>query len=138
MRALKIVLAIAGVVVALVLIAVAVVAVTFDPNDYKDVATDTFRARTGRTLRIDQDLRLSYFPWLAVETGGVTVGSAPDFGGDAQPFLSATRVAARVKLVPLLSRRIEVGTVELEGVTVNLARNAELRGNWQDLLDTMS
>jgi AsmA protein len=137
MRAIKILLAVAGVFVALVLIAVAVVAATFDPNDYKDVATDTFQARTGRTLVIEQDLRLSYFPWLAVETGGVTVGSAADFGGDAQPFLSATRVAARVKLVPLLSRRIEVGTVELEGVTLNLARDAELRGNWQDLLDTL-
>ncbi|HEY9182738.1 MAG TPA: AsmA family protein [Gammaproteobacteria bacterium] len=138
MRAIKILLAVVGVFAALVLIAVAVVAVTFDPNDYKGVATDTFRARTGRTLSIEQDLRLNYFPWLAVETGGVTVGSAQSFGGDTQLFLSATRVAARVKLVPLLSRRIEVGTVEIEGVTLNLARDAELRGNWQDLLDAMS
>ena len=37
--------------------------------------------------------------------------------------------------MPLLSRRIEIGTIELEGLTLNLARDAELRGNWQDLLD---
>src|SRR5690606_9832061 len=35
----------------------------------------------------------------------------------------------------LLSRRVEIGTVELEGFTLNLARDADLRGNWQDLVD---
>ena len=64
----------------------------------------------------------------------MTVGDAADFGGAAQPFATVRRVAARVKLLPLLSRRVEVGTVELEGLTLNLARDASLRGNWEDLL----
>lgn len=136
MRIAKIVLAAAAAVVALLVVAVAVVAWTFDPNAYKNVVTDGFAARTGRTLAIDEDLRLTYFPWLAIETGGVTIGNAPSFGGAAQPFASARRVAARVKLWPLLSRRIEIGTVELEGLTLNLARDAGLRGNWQDLLES--
>src|SRR5688572_9887494 len=134
MRVAKIVLAAVAGVLALLVVAVAVVAWTFDPNDYKSVATDAFMARTGRTLTIDEDLRLTYFPWLAVQTGGVTIGSAPEFGGAARPFATARRVAARVKPLPLLSRRVEVGTVELEGLTLNLARDAALRGNWEDLL----
>jgi uncharacterized protein involved in outer membrane biogenesis len=134
MRVAKIVLAAVAGVLALLVVAVAVVAWTFDPNDYKSVATDAFMARTGRTLSIDKDLRLTYFPWLAVQTGGVTIGSAPELGGAAQPFATARRVGARVKLLPLLSRRVEVGTVELEGLTLNLARDAALRGNWEDLL----
>jgi AsmA protein len=133
MRILKILLAAAAAVVVLLVVAVAVLAFTFDPNAYKGLATDAFTARTGRVLTIDEDLRLAYFPWLAVETGGVTVGGAAPFG--AQPFATAERVAARVKLLPLLSRRVEIGTVELEGVTLNLARDAEQRGNWEDLLD---
>jgi AsmA protein len=138
MRIAKILLAAVGVVVVLLVVAVAIVASTFDPNDYKGVATDAFAARTGRTMTIDEDLRLAYFPWLAVETGGVTIGSAAEFGGPAQPFATARRVAARVKLVPLLSRRVEVGTVELEGLTLNLARDAQLRGNWEDLLEAVN
>ena len=134
MRAVKIALAAVAGVVVLLVVAVVIVAWTFDPNEYKGVATDAFTARTGRTLTIDEDLRLTYFPWLAVETGGVTIGSAAEFGGAAQPFAIARRVAARVKLLPLLSRRVEVGTVELEGLTLNLARDAALRGNWEDLL----
>jgi AsmA protein len=115
-----------------------VVASLFDPNDYKGVVTDAFTARTGRTLAIEQDLRLAYFPWLAVETGGITVGSAPQFGAAAMPFATVERAAARVKLLPLLERRVEIGTVELTGLTLNLARDAELRGNWQDLVDAAS
>ena len=134
MRVAKILLAAVAAVVVLVVVAVVIVASTFDPNEYKGVATDAFTARTGRTLTIDEDLRLAYFPWLAVETGGVTIGSAAQFGGAAQPFASVRRVAARVKLLPLLSRRVEVGTVELEGLTLNLARDASLRGNWEDLV----
>ncbi len=134
MRVAKIALAAIAVVVLLLVGAVVIVAWTFDPNEYKSVATDAFTARTGRTLTIDEDLRRAYFPWLAVETGGVTVGCAADFGGATQPFATARRVAARVKLLPLLSRRVEVGTVEIEGLTLNLARDASLRGNWEDLL----
>ncbi len=135
MRVVKILLAAVAALVVLLVVAVVIVASTFDPNEYKGVATDAFAARTGRTLAIEEDLRLAYFPWLAVETGGVTVGSAADFGGEAQPFATARRVAARVKLLPLLSRRVEVGIVELEGFTLNLARDAALRGNWEDLLE---
>jgi AsmA protein len=135
MRIVKILLAVVAALAVLVVGLTAIVAATFDPNDYKDFVADAFAQRTGRSLVIEQDLRLAYFPWLAVETGGVTVGSAPEFGGPDRPFATARSVAARVKLVPLLSRRIEVGTVELDGLTVNLARDAELRGNWEDLLD---
>src|SRR6185503_18299621 len=134
MRVVKIVLAAVAAIVVLLIVAVVIVASTFDPNDYKGVAAKAFTERTGRMLTVDESLRLTYFPWLALETGGVTIGSAPEFGGDAQPFATVRRVAARVKLLPLLSRRVEVGTVELEGLTLNLARDATLRGNWEDLL----
>jgi uncharacterized protein involved in outer membrane biogenesis len=131
----KIVLAAVAALAVLLVVAVAIFAATFDPNSYKSFVTDTFAARTGRALSIDEELRLAYFPWVAVETGGVMIGSADAFGGATQPFATARRVAARVKLLPLLSRRFEIGTVELEGLTLNLARDASSNGNWQDLVD---
>ena len=87
---------------------------------------------------VTQDLKLSYFPWLAVETGGITIGNAPGFGGEtaeSPPFASIEHLAARVKLLPLLHKQIEIGTVEIDGLKLDLARDAKLRGNWQDLLD---
>ena len=137
MRAVKVMLGAVAAIVALVIVAVIIVAATFDPNEYKGAVTDAFSARTGRALVIEQDLRLAYFPWLAVTTGGITIGNAADFGGAAAPFATATRVEARVRLLPLLARRFEVGTVEIEGLTLNLARDASLSGNWQDLVEAV-
>lgn len=134
MRIVKVLLGTVAVLVVLLIGAVAFIASTFDPNEYKGLATDAFTARTGRTLAIEEDLRLTYFPWLAIETGGVTIGNAAAFG--ERPFATARHVAARVKLMPLLSRRVEIGTVVLDGLTLNLARDAELRGNWEDFRES--
>ena len=57
MRVAKILLGVVGAVIVLLVVAVVIVASTFDPNEYKGVATDAFTARTGRTLTIDEDLR---------------------------------------------------------------------------------
>jgi AsmA protein len=137
-KAVKIIAAVLGAIVALLVIASLVIASFFDPNDYKGVVADAFAARTGRTLAIDQDLRLRFFPWLAVETGGITVGGSAAFAdaaGATPPFATIERASARVKVLPLLSRQFQVGTVEIDGLTLNLARDAQLRGNWQDLVD---
>jgi AsmA protein len=131
-KAVKILLAALAAVVVLLVIGAVLIASFFDPNDYKDYATDAFEARTGRTLRIEQDLTLSFFPWLAVETGAITVGNAAGFG--ELPFATVGHAAARVKLMPLLDRQIEIGTIVLDGVELNLARNAEGGGNWEDFI----
>jgi AsmA protein len=134
MKTVKVLFAVLAAITALLVIAAVLIASLFDPNDYKGVVTDAFAARIGRTLTIERDLELSFFPWLAVETGGITIGSAADFGGATMPFATAERAAARVKLLPLLGRRVEIGTVELDGLQLALARDAELRGNWDDLI----
>lgn len=118
--------------VALVIVAVAVVATVFDPNDYKDEVAALVESRTGRSLALDGDLELSYFPWLAVTTRNVTLGNAPGFG--PEPFASIERAAVRVKLMPLFERRVEVGTIELDGLVLNLARDADGNTNWDDVV----
>ena len=117
---------------ALIVVAVLLVVWLFDPNDYKDYVTQWAEDQTGRTFTIDDSLELEIFPWLAVETGGITVGNAEGFG--AEPFATVERVAARVRLIPLLSREIDIGTITLEGVELNLAVDADSRNNWDDLL----
>ena len=119
-------------IIGLLVIAGVIVASVFDPNDYKDYVTDFVEERTGRSLSIDSDLELSIFPWLAVETGGVTLGNNSAFG--EQPFATIDQLSARVRLVPLLSREIEVGTVSLDGVVLNLSVDADGNNNWDDLL----
>jgi uncharacterized protein involved in outer membrane biogenesis len=131
MRALKVAaIVVAGIIGVFVIAAIALVAL-FDPNDYKGVAASYVQQRTGRTLTVDEELSVSFFPWLALEAGGITVGNAAGFGDE--PFARITSVSARVKLLPLIGGAVEVGGIDIDGIELNLARDAELRGNWEDL-----
>ena len=117
--------------VVLIVAAALILPRVIDPNDYKDEIVQAVKDKTGRDLAIEQPLSLSVFPWLGVETGGVVLGNAPGFGD--QPFLRVDRLGVRVKLLPLLSRKVEVDTLVLEGAEVNLARNEKGVSNWDDL-----
>ena len=104
----------------------------FDPNDYKDYVADWVESRTGREFVIEDDLELTFFPWLGVETGRLRVGSAEGFGDEA--FATAERVIVRVKILPLFLARVELGNLEVDGLRLNLGRDSDRRGNWEDLL----
>lgn len=134
MKVVKVGLAVFGSLIALLLIAGSVLFWLFDPNAYKGYVAELVTERTGRSFAIEDDLELSFFPWLAVETGGLTFGNADGFG--EQPMATIERASARVKLLPLLKRRVEIGTVALDGVQLDLARDTGGRNNWSDLLDS--
>jgi AsmA protein len=131
MRALKVAAIVLAGVIGIFIIAAVALVFLFDPNDYKGVAASYVEERTGRTLTVDEELSLDFFPWLALQAGGITVGNAPGFGDD--PFARIASVSARVKLLPLLGGNVEVGRIDIDGIELNLARDAQLRGNWEDL-----
>lgn len=130
-RLLKLVGIVVVALVALVVAAVVGVALLFDPNDYKDEITAAVADATGRELTLEGDLELSLFPSLRIELGPARLGNAEGFGDE--PFAEIARAALDVELLPLLSRRISIGEAALDGLVLNLARDAEGRNNWQDL-----
>ena len=133
MRTLLKILASAAAVIAAVLIGGALILwLFFDPNDYRDDLAAMVEARTGRAFAIEDNLALAFFPWLGVETGRLRLGNAAGFGDE--DFASVASAAVRVRLLPLLRGRLEIGTVELDGLELNLARDAEGRESWADLL----
>lgn len=117
--------------VGLAVIAAVAVVTLFDPNDYKGYVESYVKAQTGRDLELGENLDLTFFPWLAIETGGITLGNAPGF--EAEPFATIEHAAVRVRLLPLLERKVELGTIVLEGLTLNLGVDREGHGNWEDL-----
>jgi AsmA protein len=126
-------IALAVVAIVLVVVIAAVgLALFFDPNDYKDRITALASAKIGRELRIEGDLELAFFPWLGVRVGMVEMANAPGFG-DA-PFARVTGLQVRVKVLPLLQRRLVMDTVVVEGLDLDLARDATGRSNWDDLV----
>jgi len=108
----------------------------FDPNDYKSELSRLVEERTGRSFLIEDDLELTFFPWLGIQTGGVHLGNIEGFGEDS--FASAAGLIARVRLLPLIQRRVEIGTIELDGLELNLTRTQAGLMNWEGLLTQAS
>ncbi len=128
--------AVVGVIVVLIVSAAILLPLVIDPNDQKPAIVAQVKERTGRDLRIDGDIELSVFPWIGVELGKVALGNAAGF--DNPVFASTDRISIRVKLLPLLSKRLEMGTVTVHGLTLNFARDARGRSNWDDLAEVGS
>ncbi len=128
LRILGVILAIA---VGLVVVLAIVLPLVIDPNDYKDQIAGVVEKQTGRTLSINGDIDLSVFPWLGLDIGPTTLSNAPGFG--SEPFASMERVQVRAKLLPLLKKQLEMDTVSVSGLNLNLAKDANGRTNWSDL-----
>ena len=129
MKALKIIAAIVGVIVVVIVAGVAIIAATFDPDKYKPEIAALVKEKTGRTLTIDGPLKLSVFPKLGVSMGRVQL-SEPN-GTKAFASLSEARVS--LALLPLLSKQVVVDRIVLAGLNAELVRGKDGRLNIDDL-----
>jgi AsmA protein len=131
-KTLKILGLVVGGLLALFIVLAVALTLLFDPNDYKDQIIKAVKDQTGRELRIEGKLGWSFFPWVGIETGKLELSNAPGFG--PEPFAHLDGAGAKVKLLPLLRKQIVVDTVFLDGLKLNLAKNAAGKTNWDDLV----
>ena len=131
MRALKIAGIVLGGLIALVVIALLLVVLFVDPNDYRADIERVVESKTGRQLTLAGDLQLTIFPWLALKAGPASLGEAPGFGDE--PFVSIQEARVGVRLLPLISGKVEVGDVRLAGARIRLITDENGRNNWADL-----
>ncbi|MEE8428872.1 MAG: AsmA family protein [Gammaproteobacteria bacterium] len=120
-----------GIVVVLIVGLSIAVPLLLDPNDFKDQITEVVHAKTGRELTLGGDIGLTVFPWLGVELADVQLSNAKGFG--EAPFARIDSAKVRVKLLPLLRKQVEMDTVTLAGLQLNLAKDQDGRSNWDDL-----
>ncbi|MGH8258953.1 MAG: AsmA family protein, partial [Steroidobacteraceae bacterium] len=129
MRALRIIGIIFACFIAAIIIAVITIRLIVNPNDYKGRIEQAVKTSTGRELSLPGDIKLSVFPWIAVQLGPASLGNPPGFG--SQPFASVRRASLRVRLLPLLRKQLQVGRVEVDGLDLQLLKNAQGHGNWE-------
>jgi len=101
----------------LLLVAIIVIPMMVDPNDYRDELTTLVKDKTGRDLALDGDLQISVFPWLGIDVQALSLSQPEQIGGD---MLSVQNAQLRVKFMPLLSKKVEVDTVVLKDPKVRL------------------
>jgi len=102
-----------------------------DPNDYRDRIVRDVASATGRHLTIEGPIELGLWPKIRVQTGRLTLSNAEGFG-DA-PLVALDEFQVAVATLPLLTRRVEMDTVVVRGLELNLARNEAGATNWESL-----
>jgi AsmA protein len=127
----KIILSIIAAMVFLIIIALFTVPFFLDPNNFKPDIAAAVKEKTGRDLTITGELKLSIFPWLGLSTGKMALGNAAGF--QDKPFATLEESDIKVKLLPLLTKKIEISRIKLKGLALNLARNQQGVNNWGDL-----
>ncbi|MAK66981.1 MULTISPECIES: AsmA family protein [unclassified Methylophaga] len=121
-------------IIAIIIIAIAALAALpfiIDPNDYKDEIAAQVEKATGRKLTLQGDIGLSVFPWIALELGPLSLSNASGF--KAESFASVQAAEIRIKLMPLLKKQLEMDTIVLDGLLLNLETNEQGVTNWDDL-----
>lgn len=130
-KLIKIIGYLVGGVVALLVIAIVAITLFVDANEYRDQISQVVKKETGRELQIKGNLKYSLFPWVGLSIGETTLGNAAGFGDT--PFAHFSQIDVKVKLLPLLSKKIEMDTVSVDGMQLNLMRNSKGQSNWDDL-----
>lgn len=117
-------------IVLLAIIAAAVFAMTFDPNRYKPQIESAVKERTGRTLRLQGDLKVAVFPSLGADAKKASL-SEPN---SEQEFLSIESAHAAVQLMPLIRGEVIVDKVTVTGLKANVIKDKNGKYNFDDLL----
>jgi len=126
-------LIIGAAVLALLAVAAAVILPRLiNPETYRPRLQQMLADATGRTVSVGA-LHLHVFPVPGVTADGFTLGEDPAFG--KEPFLTAGRIAARVRLMPLFSSRLEVSSFDVEKPVAHLHRDAKGRWNLISLIE---
>ncbi len=102
-----------------------------DIQKYKPEIEKQAEQATGRPFSIGGDLRLSLFPWAVIGLSDVHLGNPP--GYKEKDLLSVKSFDVEVKLLPLISRDVQVKRFVLDGLRLNLEKNKEGRGNWEGI-----
>jgi len=119
-----------GSLVALLLAAVAIIAATFNPNDYKPLIVKMVKEKKQRTLNIEGNIKLAFWPKLGADLGKVSLS---EHNGDKE-FASIGSAKIFVSVMPLLHKELVIDTVYVDGVKANIVRFKDGSTNFDDLL----
>lgn len=118
-----------GFVLVIVVIA-AIFAATFNPNDYKPMIVKLVKDKKQRTLNIEGDIKLAFWPKLGANLGKVSLS---EHNGDKE-FAAVDGLKVSLALLPLLKKDLVVDNVYIDGARANIVRHADGSTNFDDLL----
>ncbi len=125
MKALKLAGLTLALILALLLIMALLLPRLIDPNQYRAQLEQAAYQHTGLDVQLDGPIEWSVFPWLGLSLNELKVADRQQ-----RPLASLSEVQASIRLLPLLGGQLEMDRLLLNGLHLNLIRDAKGRGNW--------
>jgi len=127
---LKIAALVLGCLIILVLLVMAYVAATFNPNDYKPQVIKLIKEKYDRDLTIDGDISLSFWPKLGADLGKVAISEH----GSNHQFASINSAKVALAVMPLVKKSLVVDTIYIDGAKANIVKFKDGTTNYDDFL----
>jgi len=119
-----------GAVIGIAVAGAAYIAATFNPNDYKAQIIQAVKDSKQRSLRLDGDIKLSFFPNIGANLGKVSLS---EFNSDKE-FAAVETARVSLALMPLLSKQVVINEVAVSGLKAALVKHKNGTANIDDLL----
>jgi AsmA protein len=107
------------------------VALLFNADSFRQMIGAEVERATQRKLSIGE-IHIGLFPTPGAHIRNVSLSNAPGFGDEPMAWAGEAQVGLR--LIPLLlHRRAEISSIAVQGLHLDLVRQADGRSNWDDL-----
>jgi len=120
-----------AIVVLVVIVVGGVAALPFliDVNSFKPQIEAQAKEALGRDLKLGGPIKLTLWPNIGLETTDVRLANAP--GGQAKDMATLKSLVVSVKLMPLLSKNLEIDSFVLNQPVINLEVDKAGKANWE-------
>jgi AsmA protein len=127
-KLLKITLLVISIFLMLIIGAVILLPLIIDPNDYKPEIEAAAYRYTEKKLALEGSLEFTVFPWLGITTGKFLIlnPSTPD----QQALATIDEGHLKIKLLPLLRKKVELSRIVLKNPVIYLITDKEGINNW--------
>ncbi|OZA07344.1 MAG: membrane assembly protein AsmA, partial [Methylotenera sp. 17-45-7] len=119
-----------GGLVALLILLVAIISATFNPNDYKPLIIKLVKEKKERTLTLEGDIKLAFWPKIGANLGKLSIS---EHKSDKE-FASIQGAQVALALLPLLKKELVVDTIYIDGAKANIVKYKDGTTNFDDLL----
>ncbi|PMH46823.1 cell envelope biogenesis protein AsmA [Vibrio sp. 10N.286.49.B3] len=120
-----------SVIFAIIIAAIITLIVVVDPNQFKPLITEQAKQKAGLDIAIEGDISWTFFPTIGFEMGETSLKNPPGFSQST--LLDVSKVGIEVSVMPLLSQKLNIGNVVLDGAQIRLETLADGRTNLDEL-----
>jgi len=114
-----------AVIVVIIVVAILLLPFIINVNQYRGEIQSQLQQHLNRPVQLGE-LSLGVFP-LRIKANNVVIGEDPSFHSNV-PFAQVSELDVSVNLLPLLSKNVEINSLELQRPKIELIKNAQ--GVW--------